>query len=130
MALTILTIVSFSHLDDNRVCFSDDLRRWKAKLPPGLEMSSLHFTSQTARSWGYTPTFILVKLIYQFEGITEMFLFIYLFIFYFEKWFSWVFLFISQSMDSSFCRKRELQDEKKIEKKKNNKKRSIVQSAA
>ena len=72
MALTILTIVSFSHLDDNSICFSDDLSRWKAKLPPGLEMSSLHFTSHTARSWGYTPTFILVKLIYQFEGITEM----------------------------------------------------------
>ena len=76
MAITILTIVSFSHLYDNGICFSDDLSRWKAKLPPGLEMSSLHFTSHTARSWGYTPTFILVKLIYQFEGITEMFFFI------------------------------------------------------
>lgn len=36
-------------------------------------MSSLHCTSHTARSWGCTPTFILVKLIYQFEGIAEMF---------------------------------------------------------
>ena len=31
--ITILTIVSFFHLDDNSICFSDDLSQRKAKLP-------------------------------------------------------------------------------------------------
>ena len=129
MALTILTIVSFSHLDDNRVCFSDDLRRWKAKLPPGLEMSSLHFTSQTARSWGYTPTFILVKLIYQFEGITEMFLFIYLFFTskngFHECSFSSVNPWIHRFAAKGNSKMRKKQWEKKNWKKKNKQKKTF-----